>query len=64
MHLKSVVEAEISRDEDGFLEIKQPNVKVKLSYPQVAQLLEWLSDGNGLNLEADWNDGVSKDSEY
>lgn len=59
MFLKSVEETEIIRDVDGFVTIIQSGGRVMLSADQLDAFLEWLREGNGLSLQADWNKGVS-----
>ena len=63
MKLKGAIETEFSRDEDGFLTIRQNHDVVKLSYAQLVIILDWLEEGNGINLDSDWNNGISEKSE-
>lgn len=58
MELKEELKTMVSRSDEGYLFILQDGVKVKLSGGQVEKIVKWLQDGNGLNLESDWNNGV------
>lgn len=58
MELKEELKTTVSISPDGYMFILQDGVKVKLSGGQVEKVLQWLQDGNGLNLKSDWNNGV------
>lgn len=60
MELKEEFKTDIYRSERGYLVITQDGVRIKLSGGQLVKLLKWLEDGNGLNLEADWNNGIDQ----
>lgn len=55
--LKKEIETSIQRTDEGVMVITQEGGKVSLSASQVHALEAWLKDGNGLHLEADWNNG-------
>lgn len=57
LSLKKEIETSIQRTDEGVLVITQEGGKVSLSASQVSALEAWLKDGNGLHLEADWNNG-------
>lgn len=58
MELKEELKTTVSISADGYMFILQDGVKVKMSGGQVEKVLQWLQDGNGLNLKSDWNNGV------
>lgn len=60
MELKEEFKTTVSRNDDGYLFIIQGDVKVKISGGQVEKIVKWLQEGNGLNLEADWNNGIAQ----
>lgn len=63
MYLKPELPTEINRDDDGFLTIIQKKGRVVLSANQVMEIHKWLEKGNGIHLEADWNNGVAQGNE-
>jgi hypothetical protein len=60
IELKEEFKTDVSISNPGYLRIRQEGVQVLLSAGQVKTLLKWLEDGNGLSLEADWNNGIDE----
>lgn len=58
IEMKEELKTTVSTSSEGYLFILQDGVKVKISGAQVEKILQWLQEGNGLNLKSDWNNGV------